>query len=85
MAEVFMNTCPKCGGPTRLETRNFKQSCSSCNRIAELEAENTRLREAAQAVVDWLETGCSESDHVYNRQVQILNEDLAAALLEKGE
>ena len=42
MSNVMRNTCEVCGGPTRLATDTYEQSCASCNRIAELEAELDR-------------------------------------------
>ena len=41
---VMRNVCPVCGGPTQLQTATFEQSCSSCNRIAELESVNEAFR-----------------------------------------
>ena len=45
---VLRNICPNCGGPTRLATDTYEQSCAACNRIAQLEAENARLRKALE-------------------------------------
>ena len=80
MAEVFMNTCPKCGGPTRLETRNFKQSCSSCNRIAELEAENKELRDVVMAFRDVVLRWWNSSPEDLDEELK----QLAVAILGEG-
>jgi hypothetical protein len=43
MDEVLRNICPKCSAPTRLSTYTYEQSCASCNRIDQLEAQVAAL------------------------------------------
>jgi hypothetical protein len=82
MAESMNNTCPKCGGPTRLATDAFEQSCASCNRIKELEDDNARLLVIIEGHRNAWDTF---EPHQRIRELETDNENLVCKIIEMGE